>query len=298
MRDGEIRTDQNQERVAVVTGASSGIGKAAAKALAGQGWHVIAHGRDPERTAAAEAEIRASAPGAKVDMVCGDLSLMSDTARMANEIVALTDKVHALLNNAGGVRSELVITSEGNEATFAGNHLGHFLLTNRLLPLFRAAAATSNPGTVRVLSVSSTGHTGCPGLDWDDLQQVREWNSGKSYCLAKLCNVLFTRELAKRGAVDGIVANSMHPGVVASNFVNHAEARMKRYIETLQSVSPDVGADTLVWLASAPEAGKVSGGYFHQREALSPASAALDDAAAERLWRESEALVARAGYAL
>jgi NAD(P)-dependent dehydrogenase (short-subunit alcohol dehydrogenase family) len=143
--------------------------------------------------------------------------------------------------------------------------------------------------------VSSTGHEGCPGLDWDDLQQTRAWNSGKSYCVAKLCNILFTRELAKRVAADGIVANAMHPGVVASNFANHAEPRMKSYIETLQSVPPEAGADTLVWLATAPEAGKVTGGYFHQREALSPAPAALDDGAATRLWRESEALVARAG---
>lgn len=279
-----------------MTGASSGVGKAAAKALVAQGWHVIAQGRDPERTAAAEAEIRAAAmDGAKVDMLCADLALMSDTARLAGEIGRLTDKVHGLLNNAGGVRGELVITPEGNEATFAGNHLGHFLLTQRLVPLLRAAAATSPAGAVRVLSVSSTGHEGCPGLDWDDLQQTRAWNSGKSYCLAKLCNVLFTRELARRGAADGIIANAMHPGVVASNFVNHAEPRMKSYIQTLESVSPEAGADTLVWLATAPEAGRMTGGYFHEREALSPAPAALDDEVAARLWRESEALVARAG---
>jgi NAD(P)-dependent dehydrogenase (short-subunit alcohol dehydrogenase family) len=289
-------TQQHESRVAVVTGASSGVGKAAAKALAAQGWHVIAHGRDPERTAAAEADIRAAAaPGARVDMLRGDLSLLSDTARMAREIERLTEKVHAMLNNAGGVRGELVITPEGNEATFAGNHLGHFLLTNRLMPLLRAAAADSKPGTVRVLSVSSTGHEGCPGLKWDDLQLVRDWVSGKSYCLAKLCNILFTRELANRVAPYGIVANAMHPGVVASNFANHAEPRMKSYMATLESFSPEVGADTLLWLATAPEAGKVTGGYFHKREALTPSAAALDDEAAARLWAESAALVTRAG---
>jgi NAD(P)-dependent dehydrogenase (short-subunit alcohol dehydrogenase family) len=288
---------QDEARVAVVTGASSGIGKAAAKALVAQGWHVIALGRDPERTAAAEAEIRAAAASTgKVNMIRGDLSLLSDTARMAREIEGLTDRIHVTLNNGGGVRSELVITPEGNEATFAGNHLGHFMLTQRLMPLLRAAAATGKAGTVRVVSVSSTGHEGCPGLDWDDLQQTREWTSGKSYCLAKLCNILFTRELARRAASDGIVANAMHPGVVASNFANHAEPRMKSYMATLESVSPEAGADTLVWLGTAPEAGRVTGGYFHKREALSPAPAALDDQAAARLWKESEALVARAGF--
>ena len=289
-------TQQDESRVAVVTGASSGVGKAAAKALAARGWHVIAHGRDPERTAVAEAEIRAAAaPGAKVDMIRGDLSLLSDTARMAEEIANLTGKVHAMLNNAGGVRSERVITPEGNEATFAGNHLGHFLLTTRLLPLLCAAAANSTPGAVRVLSVSSTGHEHSPAIDWDDLQQTRQWISGKSYCFAKLCNILFTRELAKRVAADGIVANAMHPGVVDSNFVNHAEPGMKSYMQTLDLISPESGADTLVWLATAPEAGRVTGGYFHKRAQVNTAPAASDDKAAARLWQESEALVARAG---
>jgi NAD(P)-dependent dehydrogenase (short-subunit alcohol dehydrogenase family) len=228
-------------------------------------------------------------------MICGDLSLLSDTARMAREIAGLTDKIHALLNNAGGVRSELVITPEGNEATFAGNHLGHFLLTSRLMPLLRAAAATTKANTVRIVSVSSTGHLSSPAIDWEDLQLTRAWVSGRAYCLAKLYNILFTRELAKRVAADGMVANAMHPGVVASNFASHAEPGMKSYMATLQAEPPEVAADTLVWLATAPEAGEVSGGYFHKRQALSPSAAALDDAAAARLWLESEALIARAG---
>ena len=201
--------------MAVVTGASSGVGQAAARALAARGWHVIALGRDPERTAAAAADIRgAAAAGVQVDFVRGDLALMSETARMADEIAALTDRVDVLVNNAGGVRAERVITAEGNEATFAGNHLGHFLLTQRLMPQLRAAAAAAaaEPRTARVVSVSSNAHESCSRIDWNDLQQMREWSSGKSYVLAKLCNILFTRELARRAAADGIMAYVMVSG--------------------------------------------------------------------------------------
>src|SRR5947209_2777719 len=119
-------------RVAVVTGASSGIGLATAKALAAQGWRIIAHGRDPGRATAAEAEIRAAAaPGARVEMIRADLSLVREAVRLADEIAARTDRIDVLLNNAGGAPKEQVITPEGNEATFTGNHLGHFVLTNR-----------------------------------------------------------------------------------------------------------------------------------------------------------------------
>ena len=289
-------TTAETARVAVVTGASSGVGKAAAKALAAQGWHVIAHGRDLERSAAAEAEIRAAAaPGVKVDMIRGDLALMADVARIAQEIAGLTDKVHALLCNAGGVRNARIITPEGNEATFAGNHLGHFLLTQRLMPLLKAAAATSPAGTVRVLSVSSTGHEGCPGIDWDDLQLTREWVTGASYCQAKLANILFTRELAKRAAADGIIAHAMHPGVVASNFISHTVPEMRAYMETLDAHSPEEGADTLVWLATAEEPGHSTGRYYHNRQEIAPSAVAQDDALAARLWEESEKLVAKAG---
>lgn len=289
--------DVDMNRVAVITGASSGLGKEAAKQLAAQGWHVIAHGRDAGRSAAAETEIRAAAaPGAKVDMIRGDLALMSDVAKMADEIAGLTDKVHVMLNNAGGMRSELVMTSEGNDASFAGNHLGHFLLTNRLMPQLQMAAASSPHGTVRVISTTSDGHLYCPGIDWDDLQLTKDWNSGNSYCLVKLYNVLFTRELAKRGAADGIIAHALHPGVVASNFTSHVVASTKAYMDTLDAQPPEVAALPLVWLATAPEAGTMTGLYWNRHEAEAPAPAALDDESAARLWAESEKLVEKAGF--
>jgi NAD(P)-dependent dehydrogenase (short-subunit alcohol dehydrogenase family) len=280
-------------RTAVITGASSGIGKAAAQALVAQGWRVIGIGRDPARSAAAEAEIRATSTHAAFDMLRADLSLMSEAARAAREIAARTTRIDALLNNAGGVNNRLIMTAEGFEATFAGNHLGHFVLTNRLIPLLRATAAGVPPGTVRIVNVSSTGHERSPGMDWSDLQRLKDYTTGGAYTNAKLANILFTRALAKRLAGDGIVVHAMHPGVVGSNFISHAEEPMQRYMQTLQLITPEEGADTLVWLATDAEPGRTTAGYFHQRKVVPTSVAAQDDAAAERLWTESEALVAR-----
>ena len=277
--------------VAVITGASSGIGKEAAKALVAKGWHVIAHGRDAGRSAAAEAEIRAAAaPGAVVEMISGDLASLSDVAQIADQIATLTNKVDVLLNNAGGMRTELVITPEGNDASFAGNHLGHFMLTKRLMPQLRAA------GSARVINTSSDGHFYCKDIDWDDLQLMKDWNSGNSYCLVKLCNVMFALELAKRAAADGIVAHAFHPGVVASNFTAHVVESTRAYMATLDAQSPEDAARPLVWLATSAEAGALTGLYWNQSVAEAPNPIALDDAATARLWVESERLVAKAGF--
>jgi NAD(P)-dependent dehydrogenase (short-subunit alcohol dehydrogenase family) len=282
-------------RVAVITGASSGLGLVAAKALAAQGWHIIALGRNPGRTVAAEAVIRsAAAREGHVDMIRADLALMSEAARAADEIATKTDRIDVLLNNAGGTPKERVITAEGNEATFTGNHLGHFLLTNRLLSLLRAAAAGSPAGATRIVNVSSSAHEYAPGLRWDDPQMLEEFVPIKAYCNAKLANLLFTRALAKRLAGSGIVVHAMHPGAVNTNFINYADADTQQYLRQLDLLTPEEGADTLIWLATAPEPGDSTGQYYHKR-AVSPTSPRADDMdAAERLWSESEKLVAAA----
>jgi NAD(P)-dependent dehydrogenase (short-subunit alcohol dehydrogenase family) len=288
---------QSKPRIAVITGASSGIGKAAAQALAQQGWRVIGLGRDLARTQAATAEIRAAAPNAQVDMIRADLSLMKEAARAAREIATITDRIDVLLNNAGGVNKEKVITAEGLEATFASNHLGHFVLTTHVLPLLRAAAGTATPGATRIVNVSSSGHERSPGLDWSDLQTMHNFTTGGAYCNVKLANILFTRALAKRLAPNGIVAHAMHPGIVDSNFASHADAFMQNYMTSLKNVSltPDQAADTLVWLATATEPGQTTAGYYHKRALVAASAAAQDDAAAERLWSESEALISQTG---
>ncbi len=281
-------------KTAVVTGASSGVGRSGAIELARAGWNVIALGRDPERSAAALRAIRAEAkPGARIEMIVGHLDLLSETARMADDILAITDRIYALVNNAGGVRDRLALTVEGNEATFAGNHLGHFLLTKRLLPALRQGA-TDDPA--RIISVSSEGHRQAPDWDWTDLQGIRDWVSGRSYCRAKLCNLLFTFELARRHAADGIVAHAMHPGEAATNFAAHAVPEMQAYMTTLDMISPDVAGRTIAWLASSEAAGRATGGYYFDCQAIAAAPSASDAPNAARLWSESEALLARSGY--
>jgi len=281
-----------KERVAVITGASAGMGLVAAKALAAQGWRVIALGRDTQRCAAGEAEIRAAAPGADVSMIRADLALMSEAVRAAKEIAAQTDRIDVLINNAGGAAKEKAVTAEGNEETFASNHLGHFILTHRLLPLLQAAAANSPAGSTRILNMSSSAHEVSPGLDFDDLQMMANFIPIKAYCNAKLANIYFTRVLAQRLAGSGIVVHAMHPGAVNTNFVDRADAGTQAYLRTITLLSPEEGADTLVWLVTAPEAGENSGRYWCQRKAVSASAVANDLAAAERLWRESEKLAA------
>ncbi|MBY0421683.1 MAG: SDR family NAD(P)-dependent oxidoreductase, partial [Parvularculaceae bacterium] len=273
----------------VVTGASAGIGRATARTLAAAGWRVIGVGRDPARAAEAEAEIRAVAR-APFDMLRADLSLVSETKRVAADIA---ERVDVLFNNAGGVRDRRIVTSEGNEATFAANHLAPFILTERLLPQLRAAARTGEPGATRILAVSSTGHEYCKGTDWADLQMLRgAFTPGAAYCQAKLANILFTRELARRLAPEGIVAQAMHPGVVDSNFGAHGDAAMQAHMKSLSGAPPEEPAETLFWMATAAEAGAPGGRYFHQKAELLPSPVARDDDLARRLWTETERIAA------
>lgn len=279
-------------KVAVVTGASAGIGLVIARTLARQGWRVIALGRNPVRSEAALAAIRTAAPDAKVDMIVADLAVMAEAVRAAREVAGLTERIDVLVNNAGGTPAKRIETPDGYEATFAGNHLGPFLLTNHLLPQLRAAA----PGA-RIVNVSSMAHNFVRGMAWDDLQAKRKFSINAVYGQSKLANILFTRELARRLAADGIVVNAMHPGIVASGFASHGPFYLPFVYWLMRplSLTPEQGADTALWLATAAEAGSVSGGYFVKRRPGKLSAAARDDEAARRLWGETEALIERSG---
>jgi NAD(P)-dependent dehydrogenase (short-subunit alcohol dehydrogenase family) len=287
------------QRVAVVTGASSGIGLETAKAFVRMGWHVIGQGRDAQRSAKAEAEIREScANGGKVDFLRANLSLMADTKRLAEQIKSLTDRIDILINNAGGVRDQRYITSEGMEETFSANHFAPFLLTRELMPLIDAAAAQSPAGSVRVLAVSSLAYlqpTG--GLNWTDLQHLEgAFPASGVYCEAKLANQLFNLELDRRVSGRGIVSQALVPGVVHTNFANHGDENMQSYLKEAAGLTPEEVAKTLVWMATSPETGAPGGRMFYDMKEQPVEPHGRDLAAAERLWEESEKTLAGMGY--
>jgi len=285
-----------EQQVAVVSGASAGIGKATARMLVAQGWHVIGTGRDPERTAAAQDEIKAAAAqGGRIDFARGDFCEMKEVKRVADEIAGLTDRIDVLINNAGGVRDRLHVSSEGVEAMLAANHLAPFLLTRELMPLLEATVAVTSSGTVRVIAVSSLAHHLCKGLQWGDLNLFDDFTTNAAYCQVKLANLLFTRELARRVADKGIVAQAMHPGRVESNFASHGDQGIQDYFAVNESDPPERPAQTLVWLATATEGGERPGRYFFDKAEAQAGPQALDDKAAARLWVESERMLEKIG---
>jgi NAD(P)-dependent dehydrogenase (short-subunit alcohol dehydrogenase family) len=279
-------------RVALVTGASSGIGKQVARALAARGWRVIGTGRDTGRMAAAEAEIRRdAAPGGGFEMLAANLSLIAGARQLAAQVAERTDRLDLLVNNAGGITDRLVMTEEGLEANFAGNHLGPMALTEALLPLLRKAAEGARTGTVRVLMTSSDTSEMLPAIDLDDIQHLANFDPGISYCAGKLANVLFARGLAERLKGSGITVHAMAPGPVATNFYATASAQTRDHVKNLEMCSEEQGADTLVWLATAEEAGRESGGYWEQRRPRPPNPLASDRMLVERFWQESDKLI-------
>ncbi len=284
--------------VAVVTGASSGIGKSTAGKLAALGWQVIGVGRDPQRCAAAEPEIVAAArAGGGFTMLRGDFTMMADVKRVADEVAGRTARLDVLINNAGGVRDRQIITAEGTEATFAANHLAPFLLTRELMPLLEASAASQPPGTTRVIAVSSSAHrvvgrtstgTTCrasaspippsptAGRSWPPSSSPANWPGARGR----------TESPPRRCIPAWSPATSPRTGMQA----------MQAHMAAAPTVAPDEPAETLAWLATDPEGGRDGGRYFYRKAEETPTDAAQDEAAAARLWTETEALLAKLGF--
>jgi NAD(P)-dependent dehydrogenase (short-subunit alcohol dehydrogenase family) len=278
-----------QSQVCVVTGATSGIGKAAAAALARQGAEIIVVGRDPGRAEATAAAIQADgAPPPKVEIA--DLARLDQVRALAGRLNQTLDRIDVLINNAGLVLNERQVTPDGYEHVFAVNHLAPFLLTNLLRPKLTASAPA------RVITVSSDAHTAAR-LDLDDPNLEHGWSSWRSYSNSKLANILFTRELARRLDGTGVTANCLHPGVVRTGFGRDARPLMRVGITIAKPfmLSPERGADTIVYLASSPDVAAKTGGYYVKRQLREPSAAARDDGLARRLWEISERLTGLAG---
>jgi NAD(P)-dependent dehydrogenase (short-subunit alcohol dehydrogenase family) len=278
-----------QGQVCVVTGATSGIGKAAAAALAQQGAEIIVVGRDPARAEATAPAIQAGgAPPPKVEIA--DLARLDQVRALAGRLNQTLDRIDVLINNAGLVLNERRVTPDGYEYVFAVNHLAPFLLTNLLRPKLTASAPA------RVITVSSDAHTAAR-LDLDDPNLEHGWSSWRSYSNSKLANILFTRELAGRLDGTGVTANCLHPGVVRTGFGRDARPLMRVGITIARPfmLSPERGADTIVYLASSPDVAAKTGGYYVKREPREPSAAARDDGLARGLWETSERLTGLAG---
>ncbi len=275
-------------RTALVTGANAGIGRATARGLAARGATVLLHGRDRAKLDAAVEEVRALAP-VPPRAVVADFANLADVARLADEVRAAAPRLDLLVNNAGLIRDRYVVTDDGIEQTFQVDHLAPFLLTLRLLEPLAAA------GDARVLTVASSAHANRRELPLDDLVRPSDYRAFEVYARSKGCNILFTRELARRVADAGIAAYAVHPGVVATRFARDGDTRgwLRGLVTLLRPLmrSPARGADGLLWLA-ATDAPPPSGAYVADRRVREPASYARDAGTAAALWALSETLVA------
>jgi NAD(P)-dependent dehydrogenase (short-subunit alcohol dehydrogenase family) len=271
-------------KVALVTGGTSGIGKATAMALSAMGADVVVVGRDRERGERAAAEIRAQT-GGRVDLALADLSSQAEVRALAEEFKRRYDRLDVLVNNAGLVQSTRTETVDGLESTFAINHLAPFLLTNLLLDMLKGSAPS------RVVTVSSEAER-WGNIDFDDLQSKKKYRGFPVYGMTKLANIMFTYELAERLKGTGVTATCMHPGAVNTRFGTNNRGPMTILFRAFKPFmrTPEQGADTVIWLAASPEVEGLSGRYYADRKPLEPKKIANDPAARRRLWEESERL--------
>lgn len=265
------------EIVAVVTGATDGIGRETARALVRRGARVVVHGRKPDRIAETVAELESIAGAAQPAPVTGNFMKLADVRAMGAELAARPHPIHVLVNNAGVFMNERDVTDDGFELTMAVNHDAPFLLTHLLLPMLRASGRPGAPA--RILNVSSVAHLR-GRIDLADLDFTRGWSGYGAYAASKLANVLFTVELARRLAGAPVVVNALHPGVVGTKLLREG-------FGTDGSESLEEGAATSVMLALDPVGAELSGRYFAAQREARPAAAARDAQLLRQFYDES-----------
>jgi NAD(P)-dependent dehydrogenase (short-subunit alcohol dehydrogenase family) len=275
--------DMNK-KVCIVTGGTSGIGWVTALQLAQWGATVLLIGRDLKRGLLAEERIRSETGFNHVKFFQVDLSVQAQIHQFVNQFHQGYDQLDVLLNNAGTTLLPRRLSADGVEMTFAVNHLGHFLLTNLLLGTLEASAPS------RVVNVSSGSHRGAR-IDFDHLRGGSSAQGLRAYGQSKLANVLFTYELARRMEGRGVTVNAVHPGFVLTHlgrdngWLIH---KIIRLIMRLKGISPEEGAQTLIYLASSPQVAKVTGKYFFKMEPVETSPQSYDRETASRLWEISE----------
>jgi NAD(P)-dependent dehydrogenase (short-subunit alcohol dehydrogenase family) len=267
-------------RTIVITGASDGIGAAAARTLSAAGERVILTGRNPVKTSRLAAELDAPA-------FTADFADLAQVRKLAGQLHAVCPRIDVLVNNAGAIMPGFERTVDGHEKTFQVNHLAPFLLTNLLMDVLQASAATV---ITTASAAASLGH-----LDLDDLESVRAFDTKKAYATSKLENILFTRELHRRHADRGIHAAAFHPGNVASNFASDTTSNWRFVYGTplrhIALISPDKGTRTLLWLVNGiPGTAWTPGLFYAKNKPTTPNPQAADDALAASLWNRSAEL--------
>ena len=268
-------------RTIVITGASDGIGAAAARSLSAAGDRVVVVGRSPDKTAAVAREIGA-------DAFVADFARLDDVRRLASELLAACPRIDVLANNAGGIMGAREETVDGHEKTFQVNHLGPFLLTTLLMDRLL-------DGGARVLNTSSAANRAFSRFEIDDLDARKDYSPNRAYGNAKLANILFTTELNRRHGLQGIDTAAFHPGGVATGFATGSTSPMRFVYQTVLRrflLSAEQGADTLVWLATAsPGVDWVPGGYYAKRAIAKVNPQARDADLARELWERSARMV-------
>jgi len=270
----------------VITGATSGLGLVASGRLARLGARLVLVARNRAKAEAMLRQLREKTPLLEAEILIADLSRLDEVRKLAAELPKAAPRIDVLVNNAGAIFTRRETTADGLERTFALNHMAYFLLTVLLLERLKANAPA------RIVNVASEAHRSTK-LDFGDLQTAQGYSGWLAYRRSKLANILFTRELARRLEGSGVTANCLHPGFVATAFGDNNGGRFRFAIavaKRFMAIAPEQGGETLVYAASAPEIAGASGLYFDQNQPRVPSAAAQDDAAAARLWRESERL--------
>lgn len=268
----------------LITGATNGIGLAAAEELARRGASLAIVARSEDKAAAAVERI--SAAGSEVvDVLKADLSSQESVRALAGEVLQRYARLDVLINNAGAVFEKRSVSADGVEQTWALNHIAPFLLTELLLERMKSSAPA------RIVTTTSDAHKGAQ-VPWDDINAEQSWGSRgfKRYGQSKLANILFTAELARRLEGTGVTANCFHPGTVATGFNRNNGALMDVVMRVIKPFlrKPEKGAETLVWLVDSEEAGAENGGYFIDCKRAQPEPPARDMDAARRLWELTE----------